>query len=94
MRMCVGCRARSAKRDLLRVVARGGRCIPDPQAVLPGRGAYVHPAEGCVREATRRRAWGRALRTSVGDSSLVDGALAAAAARQRGADRGETPGDE
>lgn len=36
--------------------------VPDPRAVLPGRGAYLHPDPACVDLAERRRALPRALR--------------------------------
>ena len=62
VRTCVGCRARAAKSDLLRVVAVGGALIPDPRGRLPGRGAHLHPDRDCLALAERRRAFGRALR--------------------------------
>ena len=62
VRTCVGCKARAAKSDLLRVVGRGNDVLPDPQARLPGRGAYVHPSQTCFEQAQRRRAFSRALR--------------------------------
>ena len=62
VRTCVGCKARAAKSDLLRVVGRGNDVLPDPQARLPGRGAYVHPSQTCFEQAQRRRAFARALR--------------------------------
>jgi hypothetical protein len=62
VRTCVGCRARAAKSDLLRVVGRGDEVVPDPLARLPGRGAYVHPSQSCFEQAQRRRGFGRALR--------------------------------
>jgi predicted RNA-binding protein YlxR (DUF448 family) len=61
-RTCVGCRARAAKKDLLRIVAVEGECVPDHRGTLPGRGAYVHPALVCLDLAVRRRAFTRALR--------------------------------
>ncbi|MFE7838342.1 YlxR family protein [Streptomyces sp. NPDC057474] len=61
-RTCVGCRQRSAKTELLRVVAVEDECVPDPRGTLPGRGAYVHPAQVCLDLAVRRRAFTRALR--------------------------------
>ncbi|MEW2167274.1 YlxR family protein [Streptomyces sp. NPDC007084] len=61
-RTCVGCRERAAKRDLLRIVAVEGECVPDHRGTLPGRGAYVHPALVCLDLAVRRRAIPRALR--------------------------------
>ena len=36
--------------------------VPDPQARLPGRGAYLHPRQECFELAQRRRAFSRALR--------------------------------
>ncbi|MCE7049191.1 YlxR family protein [Streptomyces purpurascens] len=61
-RTCVGCRERAAKADLLRIVLIEGACAPDPRGTLPGRGAYVHPAQICLDQAVRRRAFTRALR--------------------------------
>jgi uncharacterized protein len=58
----VGCRERAAKKDLLRIVAVEGECVPDDRGTLPGRGAYVHPALVCFDLAVRRRAFPRALR--------------------------------
>ncbi|WP_078960357.1 MULTISPECIES: YlxR family protein [unclassified Streptomyces] len=61
-RTCVGCRERAAKKDLLRIVAVEGECVPDHRGTLPGRGAYMHPAQACLDLAVRRRAFTRALR--------------------------------
>ena len=35
----------------------------DPAAALPGRGAWIHPDQGCVQRARTRRALARAFRT-------------------------------
>jgi uncharacterized protein len=40
------------------------RLSPDPRHRLPGRGAWLHPTGECLEQALRRRAFGRALRTS------------------------------
>ncbi|MGH3329514.1 MAG: YlxR family protein [Streptomycetales bacterium] len=61
-RTCVGCRSRTTKADLLRVVVVEGACVPDPCGWLPGRGAHVHPTAGCLDLAERRRAFSRAFR--------------------------------
>ncbi|WP_156726847.1 YlxR family protein [Streptomyces apocyni] len=61
-RTCVGCRERAAKSDLLRVVVIEGVCVPDHRGTLPGRGAYVHPAQVCLDLAVRRRAFLRSFR--------------------------------
>jgi predicted RNA-binding protein YlxR (DUF448 family) len=47
---------------LLRVVGRGNELVADPQARLPGRGAYLHLSQSCLEQAQRRKAFGRALR--------------------------------
>ncbi|HEU5268990.1 MAG TPA: YlxR family protein [Jatrophihabitans sp.] len=75
MRTCVGCRRRAPATDLLRVVAgpevpsgpSGSpvrEVLPDPRARATGRGAWVHPDPSCVALAERRRAFGRALRST------------------------------
>ncbi|MEU5212054.1 YlxR family protein [Streptomyces sp. NPDC020742] len=61
-RTCLGCRERTAKGDLLRIVENEGECAPDPRGTLPGRGAYVHPTLVCLDLAVRRRAFPRAFR--------------------------------
>ncbi len=60
--MCVGCRVRAPRADLLRVVAAGDVLVPDPSRVLPGRGASLHADLVCLELAERRRAFPRALR--------------------------------
>jgi predicted RNA-binding protein YlxR (DUF448 family) len=64
MRTCVGCKERAVKSSLLRLVAVGDVIQPDPQARLPGRGAYLHPSLACLELARRRKAFPRALRTT------------------------------
>ena len=62
VRTCIGCRERDGKADLLRIVGCGTQAVPDPAAVLAGRGAYLHRRKDCFHLAERRRAFGRALR--------------------------------
>jgi predicted RNA-binding protein YlxR (DUF448 family) len=64
VRTCIGCKERTAKSSLLRLVATGDGIIPDPRARLPGRGAYLHPSLECLELAQRRRAFPRALRVT------------------------------
>jgi len=42
------------------VVLVDGAASPDPEAIRPGRGAWLHP--GCLEAAERRKAFTRALR--------------------------------
>jgi predicted RNA-binding protein YlxR (DUF448 family) len=64
VRTCVGCRTRASRSALLRVVAIDSVLVPDENAVMPGRGAWVHETSECVDAALRRRAFVRALRVS------------------------------
>ncbi|MFK4853021.1 YlxR family protein [Microbacterium sp. ZW T6_19] len=64
VRTCVGCRTRAPRTTLLRVVSQDDILIIDEGAVLPGRGAWLHPTRECMEAALRRRAFGRALRVS------------------------------
>jgi hypothetical protein len=91
-RTCIGCRVRARITELLRVVAMNGFVVPDPRRRLPGRGAWLHPDEGCLDAAERRRAFGRALRVAGPlDTSRVRGLLrkkASDGVRDRPAARG------
>ena len=72
IRTCVGCGARVAKSDLIRLVAICGAIVADPAARKPGRGAYLHPSQDCLQLAQRRQAFRRALRVA---GPLSDGEL-------------------
>ncbi|MEO7350752.1 MAG: YlxR family protein [Marmoricola sp.] len=83
IRTCIGCRVRTTKRELLRIVAgkdaedhEGSQSgswfvAPDPSGTAPGRGAHLHPTAECLALAERKRAFSRALRHDAG----VRGAL-------------------
>ncbi|MEW2358301.1 YlxR family protein [Spirillospora sp. NPDC029432] len=87
----MGCRVRTAKTDLLRLVAVEGVIVPDHAGRLPGRGAHLHPDLGCLELAERRRAFPRAFRLAGPlDTSVLRDGLAAATPRQQD---GETESD-
>ncbi|NNG34236.1 DUF448 domain-containing protein [Nakamurella aerolata] len=77
-RTCVGCRGKDRPVALLRVVAATGTdapersgaiaLVPDPRRRLPGRGAWIHRHDECLRLAERRRAFNRALRLPAGQA--------------------------
>jgi uncharacterized protein len=74
VRTCVGCRAKAAKSELLRVIVGAdahGRpaVVPDPAGTAPGRGAHLHPTPDCYGLAERRRAFTRALKVPGGLAS-------------------------
>ncbi|WP_327086574.1 YlxR family protein [Nonomuraea sp. NBC_01738] len=61
-RTCVGCRVRTAKSELLRLVLVEDLVVPDLRGRLSGRGASLHHSLGCLELAERRRAFPRAFR--------------------------------
>ncbi|MBC7325074.1 MAG: YlxR family protein [Moorella sp. (in: Bacteria)] len=66
LRMCVGCRARDDKRNLLRVVRTPEmEVVLDPTGKRAGRGAYICPRLECLRKAVKSRALERALGVSL-----------------------------
>ncbi|WP_308471453.1 YlxR family protein [Pseudoclavibacter sp. RFBB5] len=71
VRTCVGCRSRSARSQLLRVVLRQGSLEVDISASLPGRGAWIHPTAECTRLAIERRAFLRAFKTGTVDTEAL-----------------------
>lgn len=71
-RTCVGCRQRTAKGDLVRIVQAGTELVVDERQVAPGRGAYLHRELRCLEQAVRKRAFGRALRAEgIGPDQLA-----------------------
>ena len=97
MRTCVGCRKRELAVELLRVVAvstgNGEYAVAvDTAGNLPGRGAWLHPNQECLRTAIRRRAFGRALRiTGSPDTSAAVGYISGRAATEQVAKNMSTP---
>ena len=73
VRTCVGCRQRSNAQDFLRVVVQQNSLIFDQKNSLGGRGAWLHPASGCLELALNRNAFARALRVSkkLDESALI-----------------------
>jgi len=69
LRMCVGCRERKRKMDLIRVVRTpDGEIKIDATGKLSGRGAYLCPSsEECLKKAVKSNALERALETQISD---------------------------
>ncbi len=83
VRMCVGCRARAAKSELLRIVVGSDvlghlAITPDSNGTATGRGAYLHPMSACYERAVRRSAFSRALRAEKSLESTAVGEFIAA----------------
>ncbi|HEV2512826.1 RNA-binding protein [Bosea sp. (in: a-proteobacteria)] len=65
-RTCVVTRQGRAPEDLIRfVVGPGEVLVPDIRRKLPGRGVWVSLSAAAVREAVKRRAFERSLKTKV-----------------------------
>ena len=65
-RMCVGCREKRDKKDLLRVVRTPeGQLVLDATGKRSGRGAYVCHDVECLKKARKSRALERALSTAI-----------------------------
>lgn len=66
LRMCVGCRTRNDKRNLIRVVRTPEQeVVVDPTGKRAGRGAYICPRMECLRKAVKSRALERALNVAM-----------------------------
>lgn len=71
--MCVACRKRQPKTELIRVVVRGNQLQVDCGTSELGRGAYVHNRSECVDLAESRRMFAKALRvTNIDPESVED----------------------
>ena len=68
--MCVGCRVRVSKADLLRIVRAPSGPRADVRGAMPGRGAYVHRDQDCTELALRPGVLVRALRIGPGTDEL------------------------
>jgi len=61
MRSCIACRSRESSKGLLHLVALNGQVTPDPDGLLAGRGAWLHPR--CFELATQRKSFTRAFKS-------------------------------
>ncbi|QJC22663.1 YlxR family protein [Arcanobacterium buesumense] len=73
IRTCVGCRTKAYRNELLRVIASDDGCLqPDPRAIMPGRGAWIHPRSECVAQAIKTSQFARAFRRSILSTDVLD----------------------
>ena len=61
MRSCIACRSRESSTELLHLVVIDGQVTPDPDRILSGRGAWLHPR--CFEVAKARRSFHRAFKS-------------------------------
>ncbi|MBR2570720.1 MAG: YlxR family protein [Clostridia bacterium] len=73
MRMCVSCREKKPKKELIRVVrSPEGEVSLDPTGRKNGRGAYLCANPECFKKAGKTHALDRALEVRL-DESVLDG---------------------
>ena len=71
-RMCVGCREKRDKKDLLRVVRTPeGQLVLDATGKKSGRGAYVCRDPQCLKKARKSRAAPGSVATAGSGSPLA-----------------------
>lgn len=69
--MCVSCRERQDKKDLLRVVlGDDGNIVYDPTGKHPGRGAYLCKKESCIMLELKAHRISRGLKGGSSDDEL------------------------
>ena len=73
VRTCIACRQKAGRDELTRFVFRPDQhpaVVHDVSATLPGRGAWVHPAEKCLNKGLTTAAFARSFRTKITASDL------------------------
>lgn len=69
MRMCIACREKKTKKELIRVVRTPeGEILVDRTGRANGRGAYLCDSVACLERAVKTRALERALEAKVDES--------------------------
>ncbi|MDK2820567.1 MAG: uncharacterized protein PWP31_532 [Clostridia bacterium] len=71
--MCVGCRSRNEKKNLIRIVRTPEQeVVIDTTGKRAGRGAYLCPRVECLYKAAKSRALERALGVSIASEILSE----------------------
>lgn len=67
-RMCIGCRKKAAKKDLIRLVKEDNDIILDKRGNALARGVYICKREECIILARKKKALSRQFKQNVSDS--------------------------
>lgn len=55
IRMCIGCRTRKPKKELIRLIKKlDGSIVYDKKGNIPGRGFYICKDIDCIKKAKKR----------------------------------------
>ena len=66
MRMCITCRERLPKKELIRIVAtEDGEVTVDPTGKMPGRDAYVCKNPECLEKAVKQHRFEYGLKDKI-----------------------------
>lgn len=68
-RMCIACRDKKPKKELIRIVVSEGGLLADETGKAQGRGAYICPSVECLDKAKKIRAFARMLETPMSEES-------------------------
>ncbi|MBQ7794804.1 MAG: YlxR family protein [Clostridia bacterium] len=71
-RMCVGCRKKTAKSDLIRIVQTADGICVDKKQNITARGVYICKNVQCIALAKKKKALSRQFRQGIADS-VYDG---------------------
>ena len=70
-RMCVSCRTRKNKKELIRIVHMpSGVTEVDPSGKKPGRGVYVCRSRVCIEQAVKANRIERGLKSEVSKETI------------------------
>ena len=68
-RMCIACREKKPKKELIRIVVSESGLIADETGKAQGRGAYICPCVDCLDKAIKIRAFDRMLETHMSEDA-------------------------
>ena len=71
-RTCIACRQVAGKRALIRLVRVEDGIEVDPTGKKPGRGAYLHPNQGCWNAILEGNRLGSVMRTKLNAKSRAE----------------------
>lgn len=71
-RMCVGCKEKKPKKELIRVVRTPEAQVEiDPTGKKSGRGAYICPKIECLTKAVKNKALDRSLEITITEEIIT-----------------------
>ncbi len=70
VRMCIACRERDDKENLIRIVVENGILLEDKEKLLPGRGMHIHDKHSCILKFPVKERIEKALRAKIKEEPL------------------------